>query len=165
MKRFHFGTLLILALMCSIGLFWEQLGAQQSGQSQSPFRFRGADAFGIESAAQNDTRHEHQRAELLELDQKTRKIAAELRSTPDEKKEAELRKLVEDFFDKRHAAQVAEMKLLAEKLAKMQELLKKREQKKDEIVLRRIKQLLGESDDLDWELTTPRANQDIGLAR
>lgn len=158
MKRKNYAVILVLAVASSMGLYWQRLEAQQAAppaSAQQPGAFGTSREFPFKTWTQ-DPRREQQRIELSELDQQTHKIAAELRTTPDAKKEAELRKLVEEYFDKRHASQVAEMKVLAEKLTKMQELLKKREQKKDEILDRRVKQLLGENDDPDWELTSER---------
>ena len=104
-------------------------------------------------------------SELFQLDQRAQQLAAQLRTQSDPTKEAELKKLVEESFDKRHAAQVAEAKALAEKLAKLQETLKRRQEKKAEIVSRRVKQLLGEVDELDWDSTFPTLPTHPELAR
>lgn len=85
-------------------------------------------------------------------EEQARKLAQELKAKPDPIREAQLRALLEDAFDKRHAAQEAEFAELARKLAKLRETLDLRQSKKSEIISRRVKQLQGETDELAWDL-------------
>jgi hypothetical protein len=94
----------------------------------------------------------HEQQEIMQLEQKSLQLAVALEAKRTPEREAELRKLVETIFDRRHALQVAEAKDLTEKLAKLQESLKVRQTKKVEIINRRIKELMGETDDLGWGL-------------
>ena len=137
MKRKVLGLVLLVISILGVSLGGSTLFAQYYVPPYDPFR--------------------EQNSELAKIDQATQDLAAQLRGKHDAAKEAELKKLVEELFAKRHAAQVAEAKALADKLAKLQDLLKKREEKKAEIVARRVKQLLGETDDLDWN---PNARQE-----
>ncbi len=143
------GVLLLLSSALGLGVGCGELFAQTPDAAPRPgnrFYVTPASPF-FQPQFQPD-------AELIRMDQAAQQLAAELRMTPDATKEAELKKLVEKVFTKRHAAQVAEAKALADKLAKLQEVLKKREDKKSEIIARRVKQLLGEADDLDWNLNS-----------
>jgi hypothetical protein len=88
------------------------------------------------------------------------RLVNQLRDKSDPAKEAELKKIVEEEFDERHAVQLREAQTLAERLARLQERLKKRQANKAEIVARRVKQLLGQPDDLDWDV--PEATRTIG---
>jgi hypothetical protein len=89
-------------------------------------------------------------------EEQARKLAQDLKSKPDPIREAQLRSLLEEAFDKRHAAQEAEFAELARKLAKLRETLDLRQSKKSEIISRRIKQLQGETDELAWDLAPPK---------
>jgi hypothetical protein len=92
-----------------------------------------------------------------EREEHVARLVKQLRGNPDQANEAELTKLVEQEFDDRHAAQLREAEALAQRLARLQERLKKRQANKAEIVSRRIKYLLGQPDDLDWDVTPPTA--------
>jgi hypothetical protein len=135
-------ALLIVALLV-VGWLREEIQAQpvakKPGEAPPEITLYSDYAFPIQFASADD---------------EVQKLVAQLRAKPDPATEAALKKLVEESFDKRHAAQVAEAKVLEERLRKMQEILKKRQENKAEIVARRIKQLRGERDDLDWDMTS-----------
>lgn len=88
--------------------------------------------------------------EAINLDQAAESLAQQIRQKPDDAKLKELKKLVEQSFTKRHESQIADAEILKAKLDKLLTLLKKREEKKAEIIERRMKQLLGDIDDLEW---------------
>ncbi len=99
-----------------------------------------------------------------QLDLDIQKLASELRGGKhDAAKEAQLKKLVEKSFDEIHEGQLREAEALAERLAKLQERLKLRSAKKKEIVDRRVKQLVGEKDDLEWDAPAPRTGGAMGM--
>lgn len=97
------------------------------------------------------------RLELAQLDQQAELLAQQLRKNPtDAARLAELKKLLEQGFEKRQALQKSEVETLRGRLARVEALLKKREEKKNEIINRRLNQLRGESDDLEWNLSDTR---------
>jgi hypothetical protein len=168
MKRKLFSSALILASMIGMKVFEGELVAQSSlpvagarndfNPYERPAELTTPEGISRFPRDRDNVYFNERQNELSTLDQRTEELAAQLRAKPDATKEVELKALVEKAFDKRHAAQVAETKALADRLAKMQEILKTREAKKSEIVARRVKQLLGEADELDWNLTAPRSS-------
>ena len=146
MTQRPFRIMILVSSMTGINMFGGELLAQSQSSSG-----------GAASVSPTAPVRSEQHVELFKLEQRSQELAAQLRAKPDATKEAELKKLVEELFDKRHAFQVAEAKALAERLTKLQDTLKKREQKKSEIIDRRVKQLLGGVDDLDWSVPAPRS--------
>jgi hypothetical protein len=61
-----------------------------------------------------------------------------------------LRKLVSTQFDIRHEEQVAKLKKLEEQLETTRAALASREDNRDDIIDRRLKELLGQANPLDW---------------
>lgn len=92
------------------------------------------------------------------LDESTQQIANLLRelreaqeSPPNPEKLQTLRKLVAEQFDKRHKSQVARLADVQAELQRTQEILVRRNGQRDEIIERRVAQLLGEQDPLQWD--------------
>lgn len=92
------------------------------------------------------------------VDESTQKIAIllhELReaqeSSPNPEKLQTLRRLVAEQFDKRHKSQVARLETIQAELQRTQEILDRRNGQRDEIIERRLAQLLGEQDPLQWD--------------
>ncbi len=96
------------------------------------------------------------RSELL--DESTQQIANLLRelradgeTAPNPEKLQTLRKWVAEQFDKRHKSQVARLEEIQADLQRTQEILDRRDGQRDEIIERRVAQLLGEQDPLQWD--------------
>ncbi len=91
-----------------------------------------------------------------ELEQNAHNIAVKLRKTPPEEKKAreELRGLLGEavmkLFDLREQLRAKEVDMLKKRLEELTQLLEKRKSNRDAIIQKRVKQLSGESDDLDW---------------
>jgi len=99
----------------------------------------------------------------LTHDTKVYQIATELRGTPVtdanqeevESKSEELRQLLETEFQKKHDAQAAEIADTEKRITDLKALHQQRGDNASQIVQRRIDQLLGKSNPLDWETSGP----------
>ncbi len=72
----------------------------------------------------------------------------------------ELAQLTATIFDKKEAARLAQIELLEKHLNELKEFAQLRQAKKDEIVDRRVLQLLGRPDPLDWDASSPNEMDD-----
>ena len=92
---------------------------------------------------------------LDETPQQIAVLMAELRHAPaspsNPEKLVKLRKLISEQFDKRHQSQVARLEKVQADVQRTQELLARRHEQRDEIIARRVTQLLGEQDPLQWD--------------
>lgn len=70
----------------------------------------------------------------------------------------ELKEALAEEFDQKHAKHREQIESLEQKLAEAKALHSKREEKKQEIVERRMAELLGQTDDLSWDLSDNRSN-------
>lgn len=91
-----------------------------------------------------------------ELEHHTHQISAKLRKTPAEETKAreELKGLlvenVTKLFDLREKLRAREIDLIRKRLEELTQMLEKRKVNRQAIIEKRVKQLTGESDDLDW---------------
>ncbi len=69
----------------------------------------------------------------------------------------QIKNLVEKSFDVRQELQNQELKQLKERMAKVEQSLSKRAENRSEIIGKRIKELLEEDRDLEWNASTPPA--------
>jgi hypothetical protein len=94
--------------------------------------------------------------EAQELEHQAHQIAGKLRKAPadDAKAREELKGLlvntVVKLFDLREKARAREVEMLRKRLDELTQMLDKRKANRDAIIEKRVKQLSGESDDLDW---------------
>lgn len=72
-------------------------------------------------------------------------------SSPNPERLQMLRKWVAEQFDQRHKSQVARLETIQAELQRTQEILDRRNGQRDEIIERRLAQLLGEQDPLQWD--------------
>jgi len=87
----------------------------------------------------------------LERDAETLAREAEgLKGEPREKAIARLRKLLSEAFNMRQEEMRTEMHELEEALTRVKTLVEKRQKNRDLIIERRIKELTGELDHLEW---------------
>lgn len=91
---------------------------------------------------------------MFKLEVKAVELARQVRGAEDvhqtEGVRGELEKVLEDLFDLREAQQRQEVEEMERRLREMKERLESRKANRATIVERRIAQLLGETDDLDW---------------
>lgn len=71
-------------------------------------------------------------------------------------KRSELSELLNAEFARMHEQQAAEIESTEKRLAALKKLHEQRGEKQDEIVQRRIDQLLGKANPLDWNINTPK---------
>ncbi len=76
-------------------------------------------------------------------------------STQLESRTSELRELLTAEFTRMHEQQAAEIEATEKRLAALKTLHQQRGEKKSEIVQRRIDQLLGKTNPLDWNINAP----------
>lgn len=94
--------------------------------------------------------------EIKELEMQTHGLGMKLRSLPAESKEdraelqSKLKESVTKLFDLREQARVKEVESLKKRLEELTLMLEKRKANRDQIIERRIRQLSGELDELDW---------------
>ncbi len=84
-----------------------------------------------------------------DLGAKLRRIPADRREERDAAK-AQLKDVVGKLFDVREKLRGREVEELKRRVAELQDLLKKRQEARDRIIERRLRQLSGEPDELDW---------------
>ncbi|TWT82503.1 hypothetical protein CA13_39660 [Planctomycetes bacterium CA13] len=88
-------------------------------------------------------------------------------SKDDEKREekiTELRQQLEQEFDQMHSRQEKEIRETRERLESLTKRHEQRGENRDKIVLRRMNELLGESDELDWDPNSiPMQTRNNGL--
>lgn len=96
------------------------------------------------------------------LEKKAKELAAKVREAKQSKKvddetrlKEELRAVTKSHFDLLEGQRKEQMESLANQLAAIKEQLENRSKNADKIIDRRVKQLLGETDDLDWYASVP----------
>jgi len=94
--------------------------------------------------------------EIKELEMQTHGLGMKLRSLPAESKEdraevqGKLKESVTKLFDLREQARAKEIDNLKKRLEELTRMIEKRKANRDQIIERRIRQLSGELDELDW---------------
>jgi hypothetical protein len=95
-----------------------------------------------------------QQVKMFKLEVKALELARQARGAKDahstEGARSELQKVLEDLFDQRESQQRREIEDMERRLREMKERLESRKANRASIIDRRIAQLLGESDDLEW---------------
>ncbi len=114
----------------------------------------------VEGNVPSDIRPAVQPDQPRPAERRAMELARQLRQTPDAEEREHLRDELRDqlsrAFDERREQQLAEIEKLERQLDSLRELDAVRQERKDEIVERRMRQLLGEPDVLDWAPHTPR---------
>jgi hypothetical protein len=106
-------------------------------------------------AARQRLQYERAEFKTWQLGQEIRQLNREARRSPEAKakaaaKEKELKTLLTKLFDfklKHEKEQLVEME---EEIEEFKELLERREQNRDKIIMRRLSQLSGNEEDLEW---------------
>jgi len=94
--------------------------------------------------------------EAMELERASMDLAQKLRGIPKDKEGDrspvldKLKDVVTKLFDVREKSRVREVELIKKRLEELTQMLEKRKENRDAIIEKRIKQLSGESDPLDW---------------
>jgi DNA repair exonuclease SbcCD ATPase subunit len=94
--------------------------------------------------------------EIKELEHQSQQLGMKLRSLPAGSKEdraevqGKLKEAVTKLFDLREQARVREVEDLKKRLEELTRMLEKRKANRDQIIEKRIRQLSGELDELDW---------------
>jgi hypothetical protein len=96
-------------------------------------------------------------------DPKVTKLVSELRAMKDDDEEheaklEELRQQLESEFSKMHETQAKEIDKTAQRLDSLKQVHQQRGENKDRIVQRRVDQLLGKADALQWKTSTGTAS-------
>ena len=91
----------------------------------------------------------------MELDRESMKLSTKLRGLPKDVPErsdlvAKVKEVVTRLFDLREQARAREVEMIRKRLEELTQLLEKRKANRDAIIEKRIKQLSGEADELDW---------------
>jgi hypothetical protein len=101
-----------------------------------------------------DEKYHEDNAKIAELEETCYKLAVLHKESKEADKkrgiEAELKNAINDLFELREAARERDMKQLETDLTQMKEMLSQRRANKSQIVQKRLDQLLGKKDDLDW---------------
>ncbi len=88
------------------------------------------------------------------MEEETERLAGEIRRTDSaderEKMTAKLREQLNELFDLREAGREREVKELEKRLVELRKILKERRERKAEIVKRRMEQMMGKGEVLDW---------------
>ena len=127
-------------------------------------RPRKATTLGLRSGVRYEVRnertreHDPQMAKLLEqdsaLDKEARGLAEQCRKETDKEKRAELKarlaELTEKHFELRQERRELQIAQLETELEKVRATIDKRNDARELIIRRRVSQLLGEKDELDW---------------
>lgn len=91
---------------------------------------------------------------LMKLEEKTQTLAREIRAAKDndakEDGKRELRKALAELFDARSDRQKRDIDMLLKEIEKLKERLNSRNANKEKIVDKRLSEMLGEADNLDW---------------
>jgi uncharacterized protein (TIGR03067 family) len=91
------------------------------------------------------------RQDYTDAESQTRKLARQLKHSPDATKKAELRKAVQNAFSARQRLLLAELSEMQTRLLQSQRSIENREEIADQIVDRRVEDLLNPQ--LDWDET------------
>ena len=105
--------------------------------------------------------------EPFQHDPKVFQIINELRDRPisqystaaDEQKLSEVRALLQSEFDKKHQQQAEEIAETEKRIGDLKARHEQRGENRELIINRRIDQLLGKANPLDWDVSTPRTIQ------
>ncbi|KAF0241823.1 MAG: hypothetical protein FD180_4254 [Planctomycetota bacterium] len=104
---------------------------------------------------QNDAKRYERRVEQRKLDYRATELAEKIRGAGENQgmkaEREELRGILGKLFDLREDDRELELKRLEEELARLKDTMKKRKDAKDKIIEKRMSELLGEEDDLQWE--------------
>lgn len=94
--------------------------------------------------------------EMARLDRDSQELGGKLRKLPPESKEdraeilGKLKEAVSKLFDLREQMRAREVEMIQRRLAELTKMLDKRKAGRDQIIEKRIRQLSGEADELDW---------------
>ena len=94
--------------------------------------------------------------QAAELERASMDLSHKLRSIPADNKDEQskltvkLQDTVTQLFDLREQARAREVEMLKKRLEELTQMLEKRKANRDAIISKRVKQLSGESDELDW---------------
>jgi len=94
--------------------------------------------------------------EMGRLDRESQELGAKLRRIPADNKDertivlGKLGETVSKLFDLREQMRAREVEMLKRRLEELTKMLEKRKSSRDQIIEKRIKQLSGEVDELDW---------------
>ncbi|MFO0921007.1 MAG: hypothetical protein U0905_00760 [Pirellulales bacterium] len=114
----------------------------------------GEDAVGYLFASRNKEEAEIQR-KIMEDENKVHKLLDSFRRSSKEDKEnyrKQLVDIVEAQFDRKQQQQTKKVEEMQEQLRRIQDQLSRRAELRSQIVERRIAQLLGEPDELRWDM-------------
>ena len=127
---------------------------QGGGRPGQPPGFEeGPHARGPHQAPDPELHKIHQAA--MELERESMKLSTKLRGLPKDSPErsdltAKLKESVTSLFDLREQARAREVEMIRKRLEELTQLLEKRKANRDAIIEKRVKQLSGEADELDW---------------
>jgi len=115
---------------------------------------KGQGMFGGPGPMDPESQKLHMAAQ--ELDRASIDLAAKLRGVPKDAKDdraaviSKLKETVVQLFDLRERIRAREVEMIKRRLEELTQMLEKRKSNRDAIIEKRVKQLSGESDDLDW---------------
>lgn len=94
-----------------------------------------------------------ERREIARLDAESRRLAREVRAAEGDRQErlrGELAEQLAEVYAQKQALREQRLERMAQELAEERRELEQREQAREEIIERRLRELLGEDDVLDW---------------
>src|SRR5688572_28937201 len=123
--------------------------------TQRPGKGPGQDPLGRDPHQPFDPELHKIHQEAMELERESMKLSSKMRGLPQDNPEradmgAKLKEVVTRLFDLREQARAREVDLIKKRLEELTQLLAKRKANRDAIIEKRIKQLSGENDELDW---------------
>jgi len=99
--------------------------------------------------------HDKERMELerkiVESDIRTEALAIKYQSAPSEDVKKELAKYVGDLFDQKEQQRKWEVQMLESEIEKLKQKIVSRQKNKETIIRRRVEELLGVEEDLEWD--------------
>ena len=113
-----------------------------------------AQRYLIDMQRENEQLHERLMQERA-MEAESQALAARIRALPEDSPErealtAELRQKLEEIFSMKEENRRRETEQLEKELSKLRDQLQKREQSREQIIDRRLKELIGERQALDW---------------
>lgn len=114
---------------------------------------RGIEAQRLEELKQFDPEMYELEKKDLDLERQTLELSQQLRRTPRDQRDAlkkQLQDAVLNHFEARQARRELQLKRLESELERMRESMKKRTDLKDQIIGRRVSELVGEQNELDF---------------
>jgi hypothetical protein len=133
---------------------WEKLKASRPDEAERFFRNVLERLMHLRPMKEHDPDRFELELKAFRADSKCLELAESARQTQDQAKKEEakanLRKAVEELFDLRQQTRKKELEELRKRVAELESDISRRQEKRGEMIDRRLAQLLGERDEMEW---------------